>query len=377
MTECASDTPPATRGRITANTLLAALSVVLSLVVGEVALRLITPAWGRQPASPQWPQGLLAPHPTRGYTYSPNVVRVIATSEYRISVSTNSLGLRDREIRLAESVDILAAGDSFTAGYGIDAIDSWPKQLESELNAPGLRRTDVRVLNAGVSGYSVAQIRLTIEEFLSLHPRVVVLGLYPSRAWRLQDPYVYYMGQAVLRSSLPHLRPKGDGSFVYSEIDAAGLRSVHLWMIEHFQIGARLLSGIRTLGTRFERPKATSTEAEQQPLLEELSRAYWSCRRANVALVVLLVNHQEKDGTFHSEEKRRNFIVKRFCEQAGITVVDPIPTFEQNSQGRPIFRIGQDYHWSSAAHRLVAGLLTDSLESLLVDAQDSGLRQTR
>ena len=49
----------------------------------------------------------------------------------------------------AETVRIVALGDSLTAGYGLDADSSFPVVLEAELRERG---HDVEVSNAGVSG---------------------------------------------------------------------------------------------------------------------------------------------------------------------------------------------------------------------------------
>jgi acyl-CoA thioesterase I len=49
----------------------------------------------------------------------------------------------------ADTVRIVALGDSLTAGYGLDAEDSFPAVLEAELRARG---HNVEVVNAGVSG---------------------------------------------------------------------------------------------------------------------------------------------------------------------------------------------------------------------------------
>ena len=49
----------------------------------------------------------------------------------------------------AEKVRIVALGDSLTAGYGLDAEDSFPARLEAALRERG---HDVEVANAGVSG---------------------------------------------------------------------------------------------------------------------------------------------------------------------------------------------------------------------------------
>jgi acyl-CoA thioesterase-1 len=49
----------------------------------------------------------------------------------------------------AETVRIVALGDSLTAGYGLAAEDSFPARLEAKLRERG---HDVEVINAGVSG---------------------------------------------------------------------------------------------------------------------------------------------------------------------------------------------------------------------------------
>ena len=52
-------------------------------------------------------------------------------------------------VAAAETVRIVALGDSLTAGYGLDGEDSFPTVLEAELRERG---HDVEVVNAGVSG---------------------------------------------------------------------------------------------------------------------------------------------------------------------------------------------------------------------------------
>lgn len=49
----------------------------------------------------------------------------------------------------AQTVTILALGDSLTAGYGLQPSDAFPVKLETALKAKG---HDVKVINAGVSG---------------------------------------------------------------------------------------------------------------------------------------------------------------------------------------------------------------------------------
>lgn len=54
----------------------------------------------------------------------------------------------------AETITLLALGDSLTAGLGLDPQQSFPAKLEAALKAKG---RDVIVMNAGVSGDTTAQ----------------------------------------------------------------------------------------------------------------------------------------------------------------------------------------------------------------------------
>jgi acyl-CoA thioesterase I len=54
----------------------------------------------------------------------------------------------------AETITLLALGDSLTAGYGLDPTQAFPVKLEAALKAKG---HDVVVVNAGVSGDTAAQ----------------------------------------------------------------------------------------------------------------------------------------------------------------------------------------------------------------------------
>lgn len=49
----------------------------------------------------------------------------------------------------ADTIEIVALGDSLTAGYGLQPGEGFPDQLEAALKAEGL---DVKVVDAGVSG---------------------------------------------------------------------------------------------------------------------------------------------------------------------------------------------------------------------------------
>lgn len=85
----------------------------------------------------------------------------------------------------AETVRILALGDSLTAGYGLDLADTFPVQLEDALRADGL---DVAVINAGVSGDTSAGGLARLGWALADRPHMAIVALGGNDALRGLDP---------------------------------------------------------------------------------------------------------------------------------------------------------------------------------------------
>src|ERR1700742_4374123 len=73
------------------------------------------------------------------------------------------------------SAQIVALGASATAGYGLPASDSFPAQLQAMLQAKG---SPTRVINAGVSGETSAQILARVNSSVPEGTRIVVLSMF-------------------------------------------------------------------------------------------------------------------------------------------------------------------------------------------------------
>jgi hypothetical protein len=102
--------------------------------------------------------------------------------QFFVSYRFNALGFRgpDYAIPAPEGTfRILALGDSVTFGVGVHEQHTFAAQLESRLNAAaGARGQPIRyeVVNAGVSGYSTQDERVSYELFSSAYlPQVVLL----------------------------------------------------------------------------------------------------------------------------------------------------------------------------------------------------------
>jgi len=94
-------------------------------------------------------------------------------------VITNGVGLRNRKPLLLDPVlRVLALGDSFTFGVYVPNGDAWPARLESLLRLHA-QRSDIEVLNAGVSGYTISdELSYYRDKGARLDPDIVILGFF-------------------------------------------------------------------------------------------------------------------------------------------------------------------------------------------------------
>ena len=70
----------------------------------------------------------------------------------------------------SRGTNVIAFGDSLTAGYGAGAGEDWPSRVSAS--------TNIRVINAGVSGDTTESALERIDEdVLARDPRIVIVGL--------------------------------------------------------------------------------------------------------------------------------------------------------------------------------------------------------
>ena len=325
------------------------------LILAELVTRLFLPRPGFQPYPSEQPAGLLIPHPERGYAYAANFVGEIQSEDSVISIRTNELGLRDISLDSLQKIRIMAAGNSFTVGFGVERSEAWPYQLAKEMNISG------NVLNAGVSGYGMKQIRQLIAELSPVvAPETLIVGVYASRYWRVNSPYTYFKGMAIGQKQVKSIRLLADGMLV-RPFQTTWIRNLDLWLNQYLYFPAYALKAWPMLKRRLIKSKQQYQAPTQQdlrpivkPLLNELSIIAQLASKRNVKLYFLLVNHQEPDGRFSQLEQNYSAAVLNYADSLGIPCINPTPALQNASGGKPIFRFRNDHHWSAAAHQLVA-----------------------
>ena len=87
----------------------------------------------------------------------------------------------------AKVPQILAFGDSLTAGLGLPANETFPARLEAQLKEQGL---DVKIANGGVSGDTTTDGLARLDWALADKPDFVILALGANDALRGIDPKI-------------------------------------------------------------------------------------------------------------------------------------------------------------------------------------------
>jgi len=134
------------------NTLLLAISILISLLILEIGLRMLTPF----PIHGEMANRVA--HPVLGYTLDPANGEVDADG-FRNATADGHY-------------DIVVMGDSHTQGFNVMPDESWPQQLADML--------DVAVYNAGIGGYNIYHYPYLAEIARKKSPALVLLALLPS-----------------------------------------------------------------------------------------------------------------------------------------------------------------------------------------------------
>src|SRR6266550_2296125 len=156
----------------------------------------------------------------QGLNFPRNVTRRFQTPEFSFTTTTNALGFRDRDFSPSKTVKtrIVALGDSFTYGWGVEVEESWPKILEQRLRSSDL---DVEVANLGKPGGSPRNYADIAEQSIPLlHPDVVVVGVL--------------QGDDLAQMDAPPLPASRLGSATNVRAGHERLRRVVGWLYPHF-----------------------------------------------------------------------------------------------------------------------------------------------
>lgn len=178
MDAAVSRPPPRFRPWLS-RTLLALFSCLLTLIAAEIVLRL---GGSASPVHRIEAAEMNVHDPLLGWALAPGARTRQTTPEYDVAVRINAQGFRaDREYSPEPPpgvTRVVAVGDSFTFGQGVEIEKAWPSIVERRLGK-------AEVINLGVPGYGVdQQLLMLASRGLRYQPAVVVLGLHTPDIFR-------------------------------------------------------------------------------------------------------------------------------------------------------------------------------------------------
>lgn len=320
------------------NLLLFVVFTVIAAIFAEVVLRIVLP-------SP-----LVWKYPQEQYQYDAEIGHWLEPDQQAYthdkSVSTNSTGLRDSEYAIGASPEvyrILALGDSQTFGNGLELADTWPKQLEANLNqaAKGKR---VEVLNGGLPGSDTWQHEIILKRLLvTYQPDAVVLA--------------FYVNDVVKRFTPSSVQFKNDDEFskrmVYILKRSAlllTLRTVWSSIMQGWSPGKDFME------------QQSLLKGEDSPALQErwdqVENSLAAMKKASNEYntffgIVLLPRRDQIDGRFPWDAYSNH--LRKIAEQHQIPVVSMLAPLQQayKTHGKNLF-IPWDGHNSKLANQIIA-----------------------
>lgn len=120
------------------------------------ALNFIKNVYSMSLSSLQYNEALNQYDPKLGYLYKKNTVGSFSQWEFSSqTIRTNTLGLRDDNLSGIHP-EIIALGDSYTTGWGVNQDESFPELLQQSLHR--------KVLNAGISSFGTVRESVLLQQ---------------------------------------------------------------------------------------------------------------------------------------------------------------------------------------------------------------------
>ena len=268
--------------------------------------------------------------PELTYTLRPGGTCRIVNPDDAVRYSANAQGLRDSEAALEEPLAVVL-GDSHAMGWGVDASESFPKQMEERLGGP--------VLNAGISSYGTARQLLLLErlQLPDVNALVIQYGEndFGENRASVEEGKLRIMSEAQYRALVER-----------------HARSIRYYPLKHVR---------SMVGALFESPEPTvpspaaSDTAEARYFLELLDRHRKLVEHRTV--VVLELNGKGRDDGRFIQALRHLLAKPRYAELGRwVSALDVSPELTAADYLR------LDGHMTTRGHGTVARLVAEELQ---------------
>ncbi len=317
--------------------LLTALIAVFGL---DILVRVIAP----QPGNMRW----LVPDARYGHVMRADADEhyAFAGTDFVMEVKTNSLGLRDKELkpRLKNEPTVVFMGDSVTFGHGLNVDQRFDTLLGSMIAQAGL---SFRLINTGVNAWGTLQeTRWVSDHFKILEPDIIVLtftGNDPS-----DDAYFLKKGQSFDVVRFPGKRWLRDHSHLYRLV-------THYAFVVYHSFAVSRQSRTEPDAPIDRQSGSVITEAEWNSTKEILRSFRDEFRAYNPNSVILIQPAAPKENHIAAH-------LRAFADELGFVFIDMAPRVRDVPAED--LRLPYDGHWSPRMHAISAEAIFDALKRL-------------
>lgn len=334
------------------NLLLLGLSCVISFLGGEAALRALGyygVRTGKMSGTRVVDDAMV------NYRMIPNNSWILNNIRFR----TNAHGWRDTDHaypKPANTYRIVVLGDSITFGYGVNLAETYPKQLEQQLNQQPSLPTRYEVISIAMGGLGTEQEAYLLErEGLKYDPDLVIVG-YCSN-----DPVP---GDLIAAQRTSQSRPLLVRSYYRVKEFAARSSFIHYLYKSaqkiSWQIG--VLVGREEIDAEVRDDVYSRTHADPQSW-GSVMRGFEKFRQLSaqhqlpVMLVIFPLLHHLQDYPWSALHQQ----IAAAASQNKITVIDLLPRYRQYPQSKLQVDNGDPLHPNAFGHRLASVTLYEWL----------------
>jgi hypothetical protein len=391
--------------------LLLSGSLAVSLAMGEAVLRVYAPLV-RQPflvsEYVENEQGKFCVYdPKLGWIGKPDMDSDYSALDCRHRVRQNKYGFRGTEHSFLRTSKkrIVALGDSFTWGFGVEDAEIFTSVLERESDPP------VEIVNLGVTGYGTDQEYLLWRSLgVRFRPDEVLLTIVPendvwNNVWGVMSgypkPVFQFMkqgGYRILNQPVPlsetdHWRPYGlptwlteRGGSIISQRHVLARVAAHSALVSSIITALARNDGLRLWLTRrhilsipdpdwfwepsmHTAPPHPVTLAHWDTLFRLIGLLHSDVLKNGAKLRVLIVpeSFQVYPDLWEQfklaktlppgarwDRDATNRRITAYCREHGIPVTDPLPALREAAKTNLFLYYPWNGHWTAAGHRLVA-----------------------
>jgi hypothetical protein len=297
--------------------------------------------------------------------------------EFDVEVRLNGGGYRQADFApQATGPRIVAIGDSFTFGHGVEGEEAYPRVLERLLAARG---APAQVVNAGVPGRWVDEYYLELRErSLALAPDLVVLGFFVGNDIDGEDARTHVWRERD-ESGRP-LRIDADDRIEEGyRVQKVKKPRWSLPVVRDSHLAQLVIDAARSFGDELRTPPlkeadvfapvySPETEAALSRVEDLLLAIRDLCRAHGAELLVALIPMRqqvypaERRGHEDLDWDKPQRLIEDFLTRNGVAWLDLRAALVAASGGAPLY-FALDSHWTARGHEVAAAAIAEHLSS--------------